>query len=95
MERIGKIVDKTIDDLGLRKGMQEVASMQLWPKIAGKVIAEKTRPAKVRGSKLWVEVSSSVWMSELVYWKPRLISRINKVLGEEVIKDIIFVNKGE
>jgi hypothetical protein len=95
MERIDKIVDKTIDDLGLRKGMQEIASMQIWPTVVGKLISEKTRPKRVKGSRLWVEVTSSVWMSELVYWKPKLISRINKALGEKVIKDIIFVNKGE
>lgn len=95
MEKIGKIVDKTIDDLGLKKSMQEIASIEVWPKVVGKLIADKTNPKRVKNSKLWVEVSSSVWMNELLYWKPRLISRINKALGNKVIKDIIFINKEE
>ncbi len=95
MEKIGNIIDKTIDDLGLRKSMQEIASITVWPRVVGDLIASKTKPKKVSGSKLWVEVSSSVWMNELLYWKPRLVSRINKALGSKVIKDIIFINKGE
>lgn len=95
MEKINKIIDRAIDNLGLRKRIQQVSSMDVWPKVVGKTIAQKTKPKKVRGSKLWVEVSSSVWMSELVYWKPKLISRINKALGDKVIEDIIFINKGE
>lgn len=95
MEKIDKIVDRAIDNLGLKKGMQEIASMDVWPKVVGKLISSKTKPKRVRGSKLWVEVSSSVWMNELVYWKPRLISRINKALGSKVIEDIIFINEEE
>lgn len=95
MEKINKIVDRTIETLGLKKSMQEIASIDVWPKVVGKMIASKTKPKKVRGSKLWVEVSSSVWMNELLYWKPRLISRINKALGNKVIEDIIFINKGD
>lgn len=95
MERIDGIVDKTIDVLGLRKKMKEVSSMSVWPQVAGEAIASKTRPRRVKGSRLWVEVSSSAWMNELLYLKPTLISRINKSLGENVIKDIVFINKGE
>jgi predicted nucleic acid-binding Zn ribbon protein len=95
MERIDKILEKTIDDLGLKKRMEEMASIDIWSRVAGELISSKTRAKKVRGSKLWVEVSSSVWMSELVYWKPKLISRINKALKGNVIEDIIFVSKEE
>jgi predicted nucleic acid-binding Zn ribbon protein len=95
MERIDGIVDKTLNTLGLRKKMKEVSSMSLWPQVVGELIASKTRPTRVRGSRLWVEVSSSAWMSELLYLKPTLIARINKSLGDKVIKDIVFTNKGE
>jgi predicted nucleic acid-binding Zn ribbon protein len=95
MERIDEIVDKAIDTLGLRKKMKEISSMSVWPEVVGTLIASKTRPKRVKGSRLWVEVSSSAWMSELLYLKPTLISRINKSLGNNVIKDIVFINRGE
>ncbi len=95
MERIDGIVDKSIDVLGLRKKIKEVSSMSVWPQVVGDTIASKTKPKKVKGSRLWVEVSSSAWMNELLYLKPTLISRINESLGGNVIKDIIFINKGE
>ena len=95
MERIDGIVDKTIDILGLKKKMSELASLSVWPQVVGELIASKTRPKRVRGSRLWVEVKSSAWMSELLYWKPTLIARINKSLGGRIIEDIIFINRGE
>jgi len=95
VEKIDRLIDKAIDSLGLRKRLQEVESIDLWPKIVGESIASRTTPKRVKGAKLWVEVRGSAWMNELVYRKPQLIVKINRVLGERVIEDIIFVNKEE
>ena len=91
MERIGKILDSLVDTLGLKKKMDDEKVMALWEKVVNRKIAERTRPIKIQGSKLLVEVSGSSWRNELTFLKPELIRKLNSLVGRVVIDDIIFV----
>ena len=91
MERIGKILDSLVDTLGLKKKINEEKVMALWEKAVNKRVAERTRPIKIQGSKLLVEVSGSSWRNELIFLKPELIRKLNSMVGRVVIDDIIFV----
>ena len=91
MERIGKILDSLADTLGLKKKMDDEKVMALWEKAVNRKIAERTRPIKIQGSKLLVEVSGSSWRNELTFLKPELIRKLNSLVGRVVINDIIFV----
>lgn len=91
MERIGKILDSLVDTLGLKKKINEEKVMALWEKAVNRRVAERTRPIKIQGSKLLVEVSGSSWRNELIFLKPELIRKLNSMVGRVVIDDIIFV----
>ena len=91
MERIGKILDSLVDTLGLKKKINEEKVMALWEKAVNRRVAEHTRPIKIQGSKLLVEVSGSSWRNELIFLKPELIRKLNSMVGRVVIDDIIFV----
>lgn len=91
MEKIGKILDSLVDTLGLKKKINEEKVMALWEKAVSRRVAERTRPIKIQGSKLLVEVSGSSWRNELIFLKPELIRKLNSMVGRVVIDDIIFV----
>jgi len=91
LERIGKILDSLVDTLGLKKKINEEKVMALWEKAVNRRVAEHTRPIKIQGSKLLVEVSGSSWRNELIFLKPELIRKLNSMVGRVVIDDIIFV----
>jgi len=94
VEKIGRILDSVVRNLGLRKKLDEGEAMALWEKAVGKRIAERTRPIKVQGSKLFVEVSSSSWKNELTFLKTDIIRKLNAMTGKVVLNDIIFVSGG-
>jgi hypothetical protein len=58
------------------------------------LLSDQMRPhigkAWVRGDRLFVEVKSAVWRQELHLRREEWRSRLNKELGVEAIKEIIF-----
>jgi predicted nucleic acid-binding Zn ribbon protein len=91
MDKIGKILDSLVHSLGLAKKLEEGKALTLWDEAVGPEIAKNSRPIKIRGSKLFVKVSSASWRSELMFLKQDIIHKLNALAGREVIDDIIFV----
>jgi predicted nucleic acid-binding Zn ribbon protein len=91
LERIGRILDSVVESLGLKKKLDEGKAILIWEKAVGEKIANHTRPLRVEGSKLFVEVSGSSWRNELTFLKPEIIQKLNSAAGSEVVDDIIFV----
>lgn len=59
----------------------EQAVWALWKDIVGEPLARRTRPAKLRQSKLVVSVPSPAWKRQLCELQGEIISRLNQVLG--------------
>jgi hypothetical protein len=62
---------------------------QNWEEIAGKEIAQNTQPYKITGNNLFIYVKNSVIMSEMVYYKKYIITKINNFSNNK-IKNITF-----
>ena len=91
MEKIGKILNSITETLGLKKKLDEGKAILLWEEAVGDKIAKHTRPIKIQGSKLFVEVSGSSWRNELNFLKTDIIRKLNSMAGKVVVEDIIFV----
>lgn len=89
---LGKVLEKTINSLGIKKRLGEARAISAWEKAVGPQIASQTQPLKIQDGKLIVKVESSTWKNELVFLKQELIGKLNQSVGEEVVADIIFVN---
>lgn len=50
-----------------------------------------TKAKKFEGNILFIHAENSVWRSELNLHKEVMISKINKYLGKEIIKNIKFI----
>ena len=56
----------------------------------GPKIAEVTSAERIRDGKLWVSVGHPAWRNELNFMKAELVEKINREMGAEVVRDIIF-----
>jgi predicted nucleic acid-binding Zn ribbon protein len=62
-----------------------------WPCIVGSLLAGKTFPARLKNDTLSVLVQNHAWAQELQLKKPVLIEQVNRVLGEDTVKELRFV----
>jgi len=59
-----------------------------WEELVGPKMASRSRPAKVSGKRLIVEVPSSVWANEFEFLKHSLLERIGSLPGAAPIEEI-------
>jgi predicted nucleic acid-binding Zn ribbon protein len=89
--RIGGLVEKVLNDLGLKKRVEEYRVIENWEQIVGKAVAENVIPVGVERGRLVVGVRSSPWMMEMRMRENDLMERITEWAGENVVKEIRFV----
>ena len=89
-EPIGELVNQVLGKYRKESDHEITKLWDLWEDTVGEPIAENTRPAAFKGKILIVYVSSSTWMQQLQFLKKDMITKINNVLGEELIEEIKF-----
>ena len=47
---------------------------------------------RVEDGKMFVQVHSSSWRTELVFMKSDIVRRLNQRVGRRIIQDIVFVS---
>ena len=57
----------------------------------GKAVALKTQQIYVSNNKLFVRLSSAPLKHELVMAKTKVLANINAEVGEDVIKEVVFL----
>lgn len=75
---------------GLDADFDEQAPMLAWFHVAGEQMNRLTRPLRVRGDTLYVEVANSVVAQQLNLLKDDYIGRINARLRDRQLSDIRF-----
>jgi predicted nucleic acid-binding Zn ribbon protein len=58
-------------------------AQQLWPEVAGAVVAAESEPVSERGGILSVRCTSAVWAQELELLGPDIRARLNSALASE------------
>ncbi len=64
--------------------------VRIWPTVTGADITENTKPVAIKGNRLLVNVTSSVWLQQLQFISQELIIRLNAALDGESIDTIKF-----
>lgn len=94
MEKLDHIIPQLLSTASKNR---EKFAVQLcfyaWQKAVGKPINQNTQPILLEKRKLIVKVKDSQWKKQLEAIKPKLKEQVNKILGEEFIKDICFTLK--
>lgn len=93
--RAGTVLNKILDQYGLRKSISRHHVVQLWPKIVSPAIARHARIERITERVIHIAVDSSVWMNEMVALKEVLLAKINECLtpGANRFEDIRFAQR--
>ncbi len=74
----------------LQAGMDKIDVQQAWKNLMGNGVNSYTKEVVLKGSTLYVVLTSAVLREELSYGKQKIIKMINEELGKEVVKDVIL-----
>nr|CBX30431.1 hypothetical protein N47_Q17540 [uncultured Desulfobacterium sp.] len=87
---MGNILGNILNKFRMELGFETENISGIWKNIVGEAIYKNTKPAGFKGQTLLVNVSGSVWMQELQYYKKDIISKLNNEFGKEMVRDIKF-----
>jgi len=88
-QTIDQVVKAYLKAMRIEGKMQEVKLRRIWPDIVGKSAAAKTRELRIHKGVLFVYLNSSVIRNELHMIRDALVKRVNEVMGEELIYDMV------
>ncbi len=86
----GSVLRGALPNIAIGPRLKEFKLRREWPEIVGTAIAARVAPKNLIKSTLYCIVSSSAWMTELNYQKLLIMEKINKAIGENTVKEIIF-----
>jgi hypothetical protein len=84
-------IPKVLTDYRVEGRRGEVEIVKVWNSLVDPNIAAHAQPVGLRNGTLFVNVDSSVWLSEIVrYRRKEILERLQHSFGAEVIKKISF-----
>jgi predicted nucleic acid-binding Zn ribbon protein len=89
-QRLGDVLSGVIDELGLRKKLDEARVVEAWKGVAGPQVERETERAWVKGGRLYVKIQSAAWRQELQMQRGRWKERLNDELGRALVDEIVF-----
>lgn len=87
---IGDVLKEIISANKLQPGIDAVSVADAWKNLMGNGVNNYTRHISLKGSTLYVELTSAVLREELSYGKDKIIKMINAELGREVVKEVVL-----
>ncbi len=90
-KQIGAGITAVLENLGIDDKVKRYEVFDRWAETVGEQIARVTKPEYITpDGKLFIRVSRATWRNELLFLKKELITKINAVMKQDVVQDIIF-----
>jgi predicted nucleic acid-binding Zn ribbon protein len=89
-EPIGDVVKKVIEKLDPTKQKKSVKIISAWRAVAGRELAQHTKPVGLRKNSLLVVVDDSAWFYQVNLKKEELLAALKKKKGCEKIEKVRF-----
>jgi hypothetical protein len=87
---IGDVLKEFIQVNKLQGGMDKIDVEAAWKSLMGNGVNSYTKEVLLKGSTLYVSLTSSVLREELSYGKQKIMTMINDELRKDVVKDIVL-----
>ena len=87
---IGDVLKEIIQSNKLHPGMDQISVKEAWVSLMGNGVNSYTKNVALKGSTLYVELTSSVLREELSHGKSKIIVMINEELRRDIVKDVIL-----
>jgi hypothetical protein len=90
LDSFGSILSGISKRLGLEPRLIELRLQHRWHDLVGEPMASHTWPAHIRFKKLYLIVRNPVWLQQLTFLKPALLTKLAEEVGPECVTDIAF-----
>lgn len=90
MMDLARLLPKLLNATGANPEMAEIAAKLAWSRAAGDGLRRHAIPFRLYRKTLVVSVADVIWQRQLNSMSGELISRINRLLGREVVDTIEF-----
>ncbi len=87
---IGEVLQQIIQVNKLQSGMDQVSVKDAWVSLMGNGVNSYTRNVVLKGSTLYVELTSAVLREELTHGKSKIIAMINEELRRDIVKEVVL-----
>ena len=87
---IGDVLKQIIQSNKLQPGMDQIDVREAWKNLMGNGVNYYTKNVVLKGSTLYVELSSAVLREELTHGKSKIVIMINEELKREVVKEVVL-----
>ena len=87
---ISDVLKQFISQNKLEAGMDVVNVREAWKNLMGKGVNNYTTEIQLKGSVLYVALSSAVLREELSYGKDKIIKMINEELRKDLVTNLIL-----
>lgn len=87
---LGDVLKEIIQSNNLQPGMDRINVRDAWKNLMGNGVNNYTTEIMLKGSTLYVALSSAVLREELSYGREKIVKMINEELGREVVKEVVL-----
>ena len=87
---VGDVLKEIIQANKLQPGMDQIDVKDAWKNLMGNGVNHYTKNVVLKGTTLYVELSSAVLREELGHGKSKIVSMINEELRRDVLKDVVL-----
>ena len=87
---IGDVLKQFISQNKLEVGIDQINVREAWKNLMGNGVNNYTTEIQLKGSTLYVALSSAVLREELSYGKDKIIKMINEELRKDVVTNLIL-----
>lgn len=87
---LGEAMHEFLKGSRIKGGIQALQIEDVWEEIMGKTVARYTDKLQIIGDKLIITTSVAPLKNELVYQKEKIKQRVNEVLGQKLVGEVII-----
>lgn len=87
---ISEVLQQFIKVNKLESGMDKIDVEQAWKSLMGNGVNSYTQEVILKGSTLYVKLTSAVLREELSYGKDKIIKMLNEELRKDVVTNLIL-----
>ena len=91
MQKLKAAINNLLKAAGLEAGVSQNKALLVWDDVVGAKVSENTTPEKVEAGTLYIKASNPTWRQELMFKKEEILKKLNKKLGEKIIKEIKLI----
>ncbi|WP_432673222.1 DUF721 domain-containing protein [Flavobacterium sp. SM2513] len=87
---VGEVLKYIIKDNKLQSGMDQISVKEAWKSLMGNGVNSYTKNVVLKGTVLYVELTSAVLREELSFGKDKIVAMLNEELRRDVVKEVVL-----